>query len=190
MHATRKKQYSDYVAKELAAQMQVAFQQARKQLAKSAKRQVAQHEKVTKVKELQVWHLVYLYVPQVKKGCTKKMSRLNQGPFRILKRISEVNYDIQPVTGRGFWFRLMWWRRWQWKTIPFPVVPILPAATEPITSPAKRSPWATKNLQSSAQRNYSEESDPASIPDKGSETEQNQDGSEILGAVSWAENAL
>ena len=90
MAETRKPQYSDDIVTELTQRMQVAFEQAKENLAMLAERQVKQRAKVAKTKNLKEGDLVYLYTLQVKKGKTGKLSQFN-----------EVNFEIKPVTGRG-----------------------------------------------------------------------------------------
>ena len=43
---------------------------------------------------------VLLYTPLVKKGKTKKLSRLSQGPYRIVRQTTPVNYEIQHLYKR------------------------------------------------------------------------------------------
>ena len=41
-----------------------------------------------------------LFTPQVKSGRKKKLSRLSEGPFRILQKVSPVNYKIVKRSGK------------------------------------------------------------------------------------------
>jgi hypothetical protein len=52
------------------------------------------YDRKAKVRHFKVDDLVYLYNPSVKPGLTKKFSRPWTGPYRITKRLSELNYEI------------------------------------------------------------------------------------------------
>ena len=42
-----------------------------------------------------------LYTPQVKTGTKKKLSKLSEGPYRVIKKLSPVNYKIIKRNGKG-----------------------------------------------------------------------------------------
>ena len=44
--------------------------------------------------------VVWLYVPHTRRGQTSKLYKPWQGPYKVIKKISEVTYRIQSVTGR------------------------------------------------------------------------------------------
>ena len=50
----------------------------------------------------QVGDLVYLHNPSVKKGLSKKFSKLWTGLFQVTKRHSELNYEITDQNGKQF----------------------------------------------------------------------------------------
>jgi transposase InsO family protein len=52
------------------------------------------YDRKAKVQHFKVGDLVYLYNPSVKLGLTKKFSRAWTGPYRITKRLSELNCEI------------------------------------------------------------------------------------------------
>ena len=43
--------------------------------------------------------LVWLYVPAVKKGRSKKLHLPWDGPYTVIKRLTDVNYRIQATVG-------------------------------------------------------------------------------------------
>jgi hypothetical protein len=52
------------------------------------------YDRKAKVRHFKVDDLVYLYNPSVKPGLTKKFSKPWTGPYRITKRLTELNYEI------------------------------------------------------------------------------------------------
>ena len=43
---------------------------------------------------------MWLYVPHTRRGQTSKLYKPWQGPYKVIKKISDVTYRIQSVTGR------------------------------------------------------------------------------------------
>jgi hypothetical protein len=52
------------------------------------------YDRKAKERHFKVDDLVFQYNPSVKPGLTKKFSRPWTGPYRITKRLSELNYEI------------------------------------------------------------------------------------------------
>lgn len=49
--------------------------------------------------QFQVGDIVWLYVPAVKSGLSRKLSSLWQGPYTVLDKVTTVNYRIQLIGG-------------------------------------------------------------------------------------------
>ena len=52
------------------------------------------YDRKAKARHFEVNHLVYLYTPAMKAFLTKKFRKFWSGPYKIIKKISELNYDI------------------------------------------------------------------------------------------------
>ena len=88
--------YPQYV-QQLHHKFKDAFSLAREKVSTGQKRQKAAHDHRSQGTELKVGDRVWLYVPAVKSGRTKKLSSLWRGPYTVLDRTSPVNYRIQLI---------------------------------------------------------------------------------------------
>jgi len=86
---------------EASERMRKAFQVVRKQLNANferAKRRYDERVKSTKFREGEfVWH----FIPRTKKGLNKKWLMTNRGPYRIVKRLNDVNFVVQRLPTSG-----------------------------------------------------------------------------------------
>ena len=76
-----------------------AFEQTRDKLSTCQKRRKETHDRDTRGAEFKVGDRVWLYVPAIKPGKTKKLSSLWRGPYTVLDKTSPVNYSIQLIGG-------------------------------------------------------------------------------------------
>jgi hypothetical protein len=59
------------------------------------------YDRTHKVVEFSVGDLVTLYTPAMKEGISRKLQKVNSGPFTVEKKNSEVTFTISPgVSGR------------------------------------------------------------------------------------------
>ncbi|KFM72417.1 Retrovirus-related Pol polyprotein from transposon 412, partial [Stegodyphus mimosarum] len=85
-------------SKDLTLRLQKTFQLVNKHLTEAAERQETFRERSSQDKGIQVGDVVYLYTPVVKPGMARKLSKLNQGPFRVVEQVTKVNYKIASIT--------------------------------------------------------------------------------------------
>ena len=83
----------------LHSKLKCAFGQTRGKLSTSHKHQKRFYDRGSRGSELEVGDRVWLYVPAVKPGKTKKLSSLWRGPYTVLDKTSPVNYCIQLIGG-------------------------------------------------------------------------------------------
>jgi len=91
----------DVYVSEASERMRKAFQVVRKQLNANferAKRRYDERVKSTKFREGEfVWH----FIPCTEKGMNKKWMMTNKGPYRIIKRLNDVNFVVQKLPTSG-----------------------------------------------------------------------------------------
>lgn len=80
--------------------MRAMFDMARKNSRTAQSRQKQIYDKTSREKPLQIGDRVWLYVPAVKVGSTKKLASLWRGPYTVIDKTSPVNYVIQLIGGR------------------------------------------------------------------------------------------
>ena len=88
--------YPQYV-QELHRQLKDAFAFTRERLATRHRQQKAAYDQNSRAMEFKVGDRVWLYVPAVKPGKTKKLSTLWRGPYTVIDRTGPVNYCIQLI---------------------------------------------------------------------------------------------
>ena len=91
-------EYPDFV-QDLHGKLKESFSIANKRLSDANARQKKAYDKRCHGVDFKVGDRVWLYVPAVKPGKTKKLSSLWRGPYTVLDRTSPVNYKIQLIGG-------------------------------------------------------------------------------------------
>ena len=74
-----------------------AFEQTRDKLSTCQERRKETHDRDSRGAQFKVGDRVWLYVPAIKPGKTKKLSSLWRGPYTVLDKTSPVNYSIQLI---------------------------------------------------------------------------------------------
>ena len=92
------KNIPDYV-KQTRASMRMAILEVRQRNREAHWKQKKVSDKRVVEETLHVGDRVWLFVPAVKSGTTKKLSSLWRGPYTILDKLSAVNYRIQLTGG-------------------------------------------------------------------------------------------
>eukprot|EP00731_Ephydatia_muelleri_P009248 Em0004g1586a len=93
------KELPSYVQR-LQQSLRAAFSSVRKHLDVAHQRQKQEADKLsTGEGQLQVGDRVWLYVPAVKTGTTRKLASLWRGPYTVVDKLSSVNYKIQIIGG-------------------------------------------------------------------------------------------
>lgn len=83
------------------SKLKCAVGETRVRISTSHERKRAKHSKDSRGAEFKNGDWVWLYVPAVKQGRTKKLSSLWRGPYTILDKTSPVNYCIQLIGSSG-----------------------------------------------------------------------------------------
>ncbi len=88
--------YSDTrsYAQNLVINLQNTFELVKKNLVQAAKNQVNSQHSGNFTKFIQEGDTVYLHVPAIKPNLTKKLCKLNRGPYRVIKKVSPVLFEI------------------------------------------------------------------------------------------------
>ena len=81
--------------------LQTAQAEAKRNISNAKLTMKEYYDRLATDPDLQVGDLVYLHVPHVKAGLSKKLYSPWQGPYQILERLSPVNFKIRPVSGHG-----------------------------------------------------------------------------------------
>ena len=90
----RNRSVEEYEQK-LRQNLEIAHNVARKAIGKDAKYQKRHFDSRIKEKALEPGSFVYLYDSSKKKGLSYKIGRKWKGPYLVLSRIGDVNYEIQ-----------------------------------------------------------------------------------------------
>ena len=77
-----------------------AYQQVREKMEKNLNREKELYDKRIHGRQLDVDDLVWLHCPAVPRGCSRKLHHPWKGPFRVIKKLSNVLYSIQNVKKR------------------------------------------------------------------------------------------
>ena len=90
------KDVADYV-KEVASLLKGAYDKVRHNIDEAHKANKRRHDDKESSRIFSIGDLVWLHVPAIKQGRTKKFSRLWKGPYTVIDKTSDVNYKIQLV---------------------------------------------------------------------------------------------
>ncbi|GBO39742.1 Transposon Tf2-9 polyprotein [Araneus ventricosus] len=95
----KERSYSDTLsyAHQLVNKLQTSFAIVKDNLEKAADDIEKLNDSRPKCKQILVGDLVYLHTPKIKIHTSKKFAKLNEGPFRVIKQFSPVNFQIQHV---------------------------------------------------------------------------------------------
>ena len=92
--------YGEYATR-LQESLTSAYEIARRSLGKKQERQAELYNKKMHGEPYEVGALVWLLNPQIPRGKSKKLHRWWTGPFKVVKKLSEVTYRIQHVSNRA-----------------------------------------------------------------------------------------
>ena len=81
--------------------LQNMYSEVRENLRIAAERQECFRAKTARVKDIEVGDRVYLFTPAVGTHKTKKLAKLNTGPYVVMKKINQVNYKIALEQDKG-----------------------------------------------------------------------------------------
>ena len=87
---------AEYV-KEVTSSLKSAYDKVRHNIEEIHKVNKRRHDNKELGRRLSVGDLVWLYLPAIKQGRTKKFSSLWQGPCTVIDKTSDMNYKIQLV---------------------------------------------------------------------------------------------
>eukprot|EP00731_Ephydatia_muelleri_P029837 Em0021g360a len=87
---------SDYT-RQLRNTLKVAYDTVRSNVVRSKQKHKVNYEKDGISEELSVGDRVWLFIPAVKTGRTKKLASLWRGPYTVIDRTGHVNYRIQLI---------------------------------------------------------------------------------------------
>ena len=90
------KEVAEYV-KEVALSFKDAYDKVRHNIEEAHKANKRRHDNKESGDKFSIGDLVWLYVPAIKQGRTKKLSSLWKGPYTVIDKTSNVNYKIQLV---------------------------------------------------------------------------------------------
>ena len=95
----QKKKLPQYV-QNVQRSLKDTFSSVRQQLDAAHQRQKLSGDKSsTGESQFQVGDIVWLYIPAVKSGLSRKLSSLWRGPYTVLDKATTVNYKIQLIGG-------------------------------------------------------------------------------------------
>ena len=89
---------TDY-ARHLRDRLESVFEYARVHITSGQRRQKEYYDRKAVKRPYSVGNHVWLYTPVVRKGCTSKFSQPWKGPYKVITKISDVTYRIQPIDG-------------------------------------------------------------------------------------------
>ena len=92
----REKDAAEYV-KEVTSSLKSAHDKVQYNIEETHKANKRRYDDKESGSRFSVGDLVWLYVPAIKQGITKKFSSLWQGPYTVIDKTSDVNYKIQLV---------------------------------------------------------------------------------------------
>lgn len=81
-------------AQNLVSRLQTTFEIVKKNLEKAADTQVEQSLEKHSYRKIDVGDTVYLHTPKIKIHTSKKLSKQNQGPYRVMRKSSPVLFEI------------------------------------------------------------------------------------------------
>ena len=94
-------EYEEYppFVQDIHSKLKCAFEQTRQKLSISHQHQKEIYDASSQGSPFRIGNRVWLYVPAVKPGKTRKFSSLWRGPYTVLDKTSPVNYRIQLIGG-------------------------------------------------------------------------------------------
>ena len=78
--------------------LQKVYSTVHKNLIKVSEQQENYRDKSAVNKQLKIGDSVWLYTPAIKLNKCKKLSKLNSGPFMIINKLNNVNFEIAPAS--------------------------------------------------------------------------------------------
>lgn len=61
------------------------------------------YERKAKFRKFEIGHLAYMYNPAMKPERCKKLHKLWTGPFKISRKLSDLNYEVTSMSNINFW---------------------------------------------------------------------------------------
>ena len=80
--------------KDLKASLKMAYKELAKANRKAHQNNKRFHERKAKARHFEANDLVYLYTPVMKPGLTKKFRKFWSGTYKVIRKVSELNYEI------------------------------------------------------------------------------------------------
>jgi hypothetical protein len=90
----------DQRLEQLKLNLRLAHKMAAQANRKSHQNNKRLYDRNAKPREFEVQDLVYLYLRTLKPGLSKKFAKPWSGPWKIMKNISDLNYEIADETGK------------------------------------------------------------------------------------------
>jgi hypothetical protein len=78
----------------LKASLRRAYKEVRKTNRKAHQNNKNFYDRKAKERHFAADDLVYLFTPAMKPGLTKKFRKYWSGPYKVLRKVSELNYEI------------------------------------------------------------------------------------------------
>ncbi|GBL98096.1 Retrovirus-related Pol polyprotein from transposon 17.6 [Araneus ventricosus] len=99
VYSDKFRSYSDEpsYAQELVSKLQYSFDLVKENLEKAAEKNSKRNVTLPLNKQIEIGDLVYLHTPKIKIHTSKKLAKLNHGPFRVINKLSPVIFEIQLV---------------------------------------------------------------------------------------------
>jgi len=72
----------------------MAYKEVAKANRKGHQRNKRFYDRKTKARHFEENNLVYLYTPAMKAGLTRKFKKFWSNPYQVIRKISELNYEI------------------------------------------------------------------------------------------------
>ena len=82
---------------EVSRSLKEAYDDVQQKLDEAHKKNKAMYDKGVKGSDLTIGDRVWLYIPAVKQGRTKKLSSLWRGTYTIIDRVGDLDYCIQLI---------------------------------------------------------------------------------------------
>ena len=96
LSSDEEKEVAEYV-KEVALSLKDAYEKVRHNIEEAHKANKRRYDDKESGDRFSIGDLVWLHVPAIKQGRTKKFSNLWRGPYTVIDKTSNVNYKIQLV---------------------------------------------------------------------------------------------
>jgi len=78
----------------LKASLRMAYKEVAKANRKAHQNSKRFYDRKAKARHFEVNDLMYLYTPAMKAGLTKKFKKFWSGPYKIIRKISELKFEI------------------------------------------------------------------------------------------------